>query len=93
MKENKKVEGTGLLANGKNQYTNNCGNCHGLDRKGTGNIPSLIDLEKRLKKEDVLAVLRKGKGAMPAFGHISEKNREAITAYRLNLKAANGSNR
>jgi quinoprotein glucose dehydrogenase len=87
MRKNEKATGTGQLAIGKNQYTSNCGNCHGLDRKGTGNIPSLIDLEKRLKKEDVLTVLKKGKGAMPAFGHISEKNREAITAYLLNLKS------
>jgi quinoprotein glucose dehydrogenase len=89
MKENPKATGTGLLAIGQNQYNNNCGNCHGLDRKGTGNIPTLLGLKNRLKKEDVLTVLKKGKGAMPAFGHISEKNREAITAYILDMKEAN----
>jgi quinoprotein glucose dehydrogenase len=89
MKENPKATGTGLLAIGQNQYNNNCGNCHGLDRKGTGNIPTLLGLKNRLKKEEVLTVLKKGKGAMPAFGHISEKNREAITAYILDMKEAN----
>jgi quinoprotein glucose dehydrogenase len=89
MKENPKATGTGLLAIGQNQYNNNCGNCHGLDRKGTGNIPTLLGLKNRLKKEDVLTLLKKGKGAMPAFGHISEKNREAITAYILDMKEAN----
>lgn len=76
-----------LLASvGQNQYNNYCGNCHGIDRKGNGSIPALLGLKDRLKKEEVLAILKNGKGAMPAFGHISEKNRTAIATYILDMK-------
>ncbi|SFT73790.1 quinoprotein glucose dehydrogenase [Algoriphagus locisalis] len=69
---------------GKSVYTNYCGNCHGLDRKGNPpTIPSLLDLKEKFTYDSLDLLLRKGRGAMPAFDHISTENRKVILEYLM----------
>jgi hypothetical protein len=50
-----------------------------------GSYPSLANLDKRLKTEQVHeALLQKGKGMMPSFSHISEAERKAIVDFLFN---------
>ncbi|MBB3841968.1 quinoprotein glucose dehydrogenase [Runella defluvii] len=77
---------------GKNGNQNNspyklyCSACHGLDRKGNhdGSYPSLLQLEKRLSKPQLVKLLMTGRGMMPSFSHISAAERTSIIEYLYN---------
>ena len=65
-------------------YTNYCGNCHGLDRKGNPPaLPSLLGLKDKYTTDSLDQLLRKGRGAMPAFSHISAEERGILIDYLL----------
>ena len=67
---------------GKSVYTNFCGNCHGLDRKGNPPaIPSLLEVKKKYTYDSLALLLQKGRGAMPSFAHISDENRKVLLEY------------
>ncbi|MDR7129863.1 quinoprotein glucose dehydrogenase [Algoriphagus sp. 4150] len=69
---------------GKSVYTNYCGNCHGLERKGNPpTIPDLLDVKEKYTYDSLDQLLRKGRGAMPAFAHISNENRKVLLEYLL----------
>jgi quinoprotein glucose dehydrogenase len=72
---------------GKSLYQTNCVSCHGVDRKGGGQAyPSLVDVGNRLSKEEIHAVIKSGKGRMPAFARLPYRDRNAIVQYLLNLE-------
>ncbi len=76
---------------GKSVFTNYCGNCHGIDRKGNPPaIPGLLDVKERFTYDSLDLLLRKGRGAMPAFDHISTENRKVILEYLLDKAADEG---
>ncbi|MBN7810255.1 PQQ-binding-like beta-propeller repeat protein [Algoriphagus sp. H41] len=65
-------------------YTNYCGNCHGMERKGvTGSVPSLLGLEKKYSADSLAKLLQTGRGAMPAFSHISAEEKGVLIDYLL----------
>lgn len=70
-------------------YTQICAACHGLDRLGNRaqNVPSLLDVAQRLKPDDIRALLKTGKGVMPAFDFLSEGQRAGVIAYLLGTTA------
>lgn len=70
---------------GQSIYSTYCGNCHGLERKGNPPaIPSLLGVEEKYSSDSLYQLLRKGRGAMPAFDHITEENRKVLVNYLLN---------
>jgi len=73
------------LATGEAIFTQICAACHGLDRMGNKaqNVPSLLGVEQRLKKPDVLALLKTGKGVMPAFDFLTGNQRQLVVDYLL----------
>lgn len=67
-------------------YRTNCATCHGIDRGGDGHVyPPLRNLQVKFNKESVKKFMLTGKGAMPAFSHLSDKDRDAIARYILDL--------
>ncbi len=71
------------VSKGNALYTTNCTSCHGTDRKGSGtDYPSLVNL--KLSTNEVMAVLETGRGRMPSFMHLNERDRSAITSFVLN---------
>jgi quinoprotein glucose dehydrogenase len=77
---------------GQRLFTNNCMGCHGQDRKGTGNFPSLINVGLRYKDEQINALLQGGRRMMPSFKQLTDQERQAIISYitdnkKTNLKA------
>lgn len=76
-----------LLAAGQRLYSQHCAACHGPDRKGTGNFPTLIDIHKKYLQNDVIALIGSGRRMMPAI-NIGDSEKEAITAYVLGLKSS-----
>ena len=80
-----KSKGGEPLATGEAIFTQICAACHGLDRLGNKaqNVPPLLGVEQRLKKPDVLALLKTGKGVMPAFDFLTENQRQLVVDYLL----------
>ncbi|MFD1140616.1 PQQ-binding-like beta-propeller repeat protein [Larkinella insperata] len=64
-------------------YATNCGACHGADRRGdhSGAYPSLLAVNERMKPEAIHELLKKGRGMMPAFSHLSPDERKAIVDF------------
>ncbi|MDQ6479256.1 PQQ-binding-like beta-propeller repeat protein [Dyadobacter sp. LHD-138] len=68
-------------------YMTNCSACHGQDRKGSGNeLPSLVDIGKKLNTASIQSILKTGSGRMPAFSHLSEKEQDAIISFLFNIE-------
>ncbi|AKD57006.1 outer membrane protein assembly factor BamB family protein [Spirosoma radiotolerans] len=68
-------------------YIANCAACHGQDRRGSGaELPSLIDIGKKRSPDEIKAILKTGSGRMPSFGHLSEKDRDALISFLLNTE-------
>ena len=68
---------------GLSVYSLNCSACHGSDRAGQGhsNMPSLINIEERLSDDEIETTVTEGKGVMPPFTHLSDKEVEQVIAY------------
>jgi len=66
---------------GKRLYQANCMSCHGPNRKGGGNYPSLEHIEQRLDAEQTIALISAGRRMMPAFTQLTNVEKEAVAAY------------
>jgi quinoprotein glucose dehydrogenase len=51
-------------------YKNACASCHGDDRKGSANVPSLLDVAQRRSRDEMAKIIREGTGRMPAFSEM-----------------------
>jgi len=73
------------LASGEAIFMQICAVCHGMDRKGNlaQNVPTLVGVEQKLKKADVLALLKTGKGVMPSFDFLTENQRQMVADHLL----------
>lgn len=67
-----------------------CAACHGQDRLGNAvqNVPPLTGVEQRLKKPDLIALFKTGRGVMPSFAFLSEKQQEALADFLLGTQGA-----
>ena len=68
---------------GHRRYTEYCVACHGLERKGlpAGGIPSLVDVGKRMSREEVFNQITTGKKMMPGFTTLSKADKDAVVGY------------
>ncbi len=66
---------------GMGVYVQNCQACHGADRSGTENGPTLQTLAGRVSPTDVRAAITNGKGRMPAFPHLSATDVDALVTF------------
>ena len=74
------------LTTGQRLYALNCTPCHGVELQGNpeSGFPSLSDISNRRKKEEVVHVITKGKGMMPAFSKFSEQETKDLVAFLFN---------
>jgi len=78
----------GLLAEGEQVYMQNCASCHQPD--GSGMAPMFPALKGNANLEDAKLVIErilKGKGAMPPFAQLSDRQVAAVATFvraRLN---------
>jgi quinoprotein glucose dehydrogenase len=70
-------------AHGRVVYQQNCVACHGLEGKGDpqGQYPPVAGIDKKLTREAVGTLIASGKGVMPSFGMLSERQRAQLVAY------------
>ena len=75
-----------VLKAGEMVYEKNCSSCHGADRKGIDPFPSLINIAGKMKAQQALEVIEKGRDKMPSFKNLLPAQREAVVAYLYNQK-------
>jgi quinoprotein glucose dehydrogenase len=73
---------------GKRLYQNNCMSCHGPKRQGSGNYPSLVDVEKKYTQTAFYNLVQSGRRMMPAFKQLNENEQEAIASYVMNIQSS-----
>ena len=75
-KENNKVQGAQLFG------STGCAHCHGAQGEGTEQGPSLRDVRKRLKPDEMEHQIVAGGKAMPAFGDTLDHTQvESLVAF------------
>ena len=67
-------------------YEKYCATCHGIDRKGTGNFPTLMNIQAKYNTSLAMGLLSSGRRMMPSFNYITNEEKEAIVSYVLELK-------
>lgn len=75
------------LAAGRVLFGKFCMTCHGEDRKGTDDFPSLINIDEKYNEEQFKNLITTGRRRMPSFNHLNEEEKTAITSYILNIKS------
>lgn len=68
---------------GRALYSGNCMTCHGPNRQGSGNYPSLTGVKKKYTEDQFLSLLTTGRRMMPAFKQMSPAERQALAAFIL----------
>ena len=80
--------GGGTTASGEEIYQRSCASCHGGSGEGASG-PSLVGVDERLSLADHLAVVRNGRGDMPAWEDtLTAAEIEAVVAYQRTVLAA-----
>lgn len=74
------------LEAGKRLYTTTCMACHGAERQGTGNNPTLISANKKYTEVSFMELLNTGRRMMPAFKQLSEPEKKALASFILENK-------
>lgn len=78
--------GTAATSAGQSVYMRNCAACHRADRQGSGQeYPSLVQVGSRMSKDEIGNIIKTGRGRMPSFQHISDKERDELVGYLLNI--------
>lgn len=75
------------LEAGTRLYTANCQACHGPDRKGSGNYPSIVDANKKYSEQALNDLIGTGRRMMPAMKGLTNEERSAIASFILDLKS------
>lgn len=72
-------------ARGERVFVQICAACHGLERKGNSaqNVPSLVDIGKKMSREDIVRLLQTGRGMMPSFGFLTESQKRSVADFML----------
>ena len=85
VKNDEKINETYLQA-GQRLYIKRCVACHGPERKGGGNYPSLIDVNKKYNESAFDQLISNGRKMMPAFNTLSGEEKSAIASFILDIK-------
>ncbi|WP_221033140.1 PQQ-binding-like beta-propeller repeat protein [Actomonas aquatica] len=76
------IETGGSATVGEQVYLQNCVGCHGADRAGNNmGIPSLLELNARLDREQAREVIVHGRGMMPPWGFLSGDQLEGVLDF------------
>jgi quinoprotein glucose dehydrogenase len=81
------LKGDGLIV-----YNKNCIACHGPELKGNGSsYPSLVNIGKKYKEEQVSQIIANGRNMMPSFKQLASADKKALLAFLLKLPDAKAS--
>jgi quinoprotein glucose dehydrogenase len=74
------------LEAGKSLYSLNCMTCHGPERLGSGDYPSLLGVQKKYTAPQFADLLSTGRRMMPGFNHLTGQEKFALATFILDLK-------
>ncbi len=74
-----------FLNAGMRLYKTNCMSCHGPERQGGGNYPSLVNINKKYDEPQFHDLISSGRRMMPAFKQLSEEEKQAVASYILDI--------
>ncbi len=75
----------------KSAYMNHCASCHRPDRRGTpGEFPSLVDVGKRLSRQEIVRTIQQGAGRMPGFAALGAATIDDIADFLITGKDSTG---
>jgi quinoprotein glucose dehydrogenase len=85
MIETKREPGQGSVGTPQQFYNAVCAACHGLERHGdvSRNVPTLVNIESKLREEDIVQLLATGRGNMPSFSFLAETDRRGLARLLL----------
>ncbi len=78
--------GETFLTAGERLYKQTCMACHGVNREGAGNFPTLKGVEKKYNEKTLTELLIRGRRMMPAYKNLSKQETGAIASFILDLK-------
>jgi quinoprotein glucose dehydrogenase len=67
-------------------YNKNCMGCHGPERLGSGDYPSLLGVGKKYNFTQFTELLSAGRRMMPGFNHLSKEEKLALASLVLDGK-------
>ncbi len=67
-------------------YNSKCATCHKTDRTGTPAAPSLVDIGKKLSRDEIATIVRQGTGRMPAFPDMGARNINDVAEFLITGK-------
>ncbi len=76
------------LEAGVNLYAQYCMSCHGPERLGGGDYPSIVGVEHKYTRQLFTELLTTGRRMMPGNNSLTKEEKNAIASYILNIKAA-----
>ncbi|MDP8980378.1 MAG: PQQ-binding-like beta-propeller repeat protein, partial [Acidobacteriota bacterium] len=84
------VPWTSLLAensggnSGRQLYLRNCANCHGDNLAGAPpQMPSLVNIQAKRSREEILGIIRQGAGRMPGFPAMQAEDLQMLGRYLM----------
>jgi quinoprotein glucose dehydrogenase len=72
---------------GKRFYRLHCMACHGANKEGSADYPSLKSISTKYSPLSLDTLLLTGRRMMPGFGQLSPPERKAIATYVLNINS------
>lgn len=73
------------LEAGKSLYSIHCMGCHGPERLGSGDYPSIVGVEKKYTLAKFNELLSTGRRMMPGFNNLTRDEKNAIASFILDL--------
>ena len=89
VKNERPKDETNLQA-GKRLYLQNCMSCHGPNRQGSGNYPSLLAINKKYDQAQISQLIVTGRRMMPGFKQLSGEEKTALASFILGLSSEAG---
>ncbi len=74
------------LSAGKRLYAVHCMACHGTNRQGGGNYPSLNEAGKKYNEAAFMQLISSGRRMMPAFKQLNTAEKTALASFILDLR-------
>nr|WP_084407037.1 PQQ-binding-like beta-propeller repeat protein [Pedobacter panaciterrae] len=68
-------------------YNKHCMVCHGPERLGAGDYPSIVGVGKKYNLNQFTELLSTGRRMMPGFNHLTKEEKTAIGSFILDLKS------
>ena len=65
-----------------------CARCHGGNLQGLGVMPELQNVKSRLSMDEISAVIKNGKGAMPGMPNLTDEEIQGITSFLYGIEEA-----